>query len=97
MEGNFSQSAAGGQGYLPYYNAWYRRHITIPTSMAGGALWVEFEGVQTQSYVFLNGHWLGSSKSGYTAQRYFLNSSVVNFAADNVLAVYVDGGHPDGW
>ena len=97
VEGNFSQSAAGDQGYLPYTDAWYRRHITIPAAAAGSTMWIDFDGIQTRSYVFLNGHALGSSQSGYTGGRYFLPASAILPGADNVLAVYADGGHPTGW
>jgi hypothetical protein len=47
--------------------------------------------------VLLNGFGVGAHASGYTAARYFLNASMVNFGADNLLALEVDATHPDGW
>ena len=97
VEQNFSGNADGGHGYLPFVSAWYRRHIAIPGNVAGTTVWIDFEGIQTQSYVYLNGHFIGSSVSGYTNSRYFLGADVLLPGADNVLAVYVDGTHYNSW
>lgn len=97
VEGDFSQTAPGGQGYLPEGRAWYRRHLTLPAALALSTIWITFDGIQTQSYVYLNGHCLGFHASGYTASRYAINASVAAFGQDNVLAVFADGSKPDGW
>ena len=97
VEFNFSQSADTGQGSLPRESAYYRKHIVIPAEAAGANdVFIEFEGIQTRSVVFLNGKFLGNWTSGYTASHYHLSPS--SFAAgDNVLAVFTDGDYPDGW
>lgn len=99
VEGNFSESADAAHGYLPYASAWYRRHVSLPADFSAARLELELQGVATQSVVFLNGVCLGGHKSGYTLQRYVLDNAVLDFGAgsDNVLAVYADGTHPDGW
>lgn len=90
-----SSSFACSHGYLPYGKAWYRKHFSVPAAYASATLWLDFEGIQTQSTVYLNGVALGSHLSGYTNSRYWLNNSLVNFGgADNLLAVFADGTKP---
>ena len=96
VEGTFSPSADKSHGYLPFGAAWYRRHLTIPSSLSGATLYIDLEGAQTKSTVYLNGALLGQHNFGYTPSRYFLNNSQVNFDKDNVLAVFVDATAPDG-
>jgi len=60
-------------------------------------MWLDIEGAQTKSTVYLNGNLLGSHDYGYTPSRYFLNASQVKFGQDNLLAVFVDATDPDGW
>lgn len=98
VEGNFSESASTSQGYLPFGIGWYRRHLIVPAELSASNLWLELDGAQTDSTVYLNGKLLGPTHSfGYTESRYFVNNSVVNFGAANLLAIKVDGTHPDGW
>jgi len=67
-----------------------RKHFTPPASLADSAImYIDFEGVQTKSQVWLNGHFLGSWDYGYTGQRYYVNSTVLNIGAENVLVVRV--------
>jgi len=60
-------------------------------------MWIDVDGAQTSSVAWLNGALLGSHASGYTGARYSVNASIVNFGADNVLALEVDATGPDGW
>ena len=90
VEGNFSRSADMGHGYLPLVNATYRKHVALPpAALNAGAVWLEFDGIQSTSTVWWNGALLGSHASGYTPSRYFLNVSGLA-AGDNVLAVWVE-------
>jgi hypothetical protein len=97
VEGTFTPTADKGHGYLPYGIGWYRRHFTVPSSAVGSTIWLDFDGVQTTSTVWLNGFLLGNHTSGYTASRYFLNTSILKFGGDNLLAVKADATDPDGW
>ena len=98
VEFNFSQSADTSHGFLPYGIGWYRKHFNPPVALASApTMYLDFEGVQTKSEVWLNGIFLGTWGYGYTGSRYYLNASVVKFGADNLLAVRVDGTAPDGW
>ena len=86
-------------GYLPYGIGWYRKHFNPPQQLASGpaSFWLDFDGMQTASTVWLNGALLGSHASGYTPSRYWLTASQINWSGDNVLAVKVDASKPDGW
>jgi beta-galactosidase len=102
VEHDFSESMSGpkpkSHGYLPYGVAWYRKHFTPPAAVAQAAtVYIDFDGIQTSSEVWLNGHFLGTWGYGYTGSRYFLNSSVLKVGEENVLAVRVDCTNPDGW
>ena len=56
-------------GYLPFGIAWYRKHFTPPASLAGAtAMYIDFDGIQTKSQVWLNGVFLGSWDYGYTVR-----------------------------
>lgn len=85
-------------GYLPFGVAWYRKHFTPPASLDGAAtMYIDFDGIQTKSQVYLNGVFLGEWGYGYTGSRYFLNSTVLKLGEENLLAVRVDCTEPDGW
>ena len=92
VEGNFSKDAVMSSGYLPYGVGWYRRHFALASSLEGSVFYLDLEGVQTSSMVYLNGALLGLWGYGYTPQRYFLGPGQLLFGgADNVLAIQVDG------
>jgi hypothetical protein len=98
VEGTFSPSADKSHGYLPFGIGYYRKHFsTSAFDPSRSTMWLEFDGVQTESTVWLNGHTLGVHASGYTPSRYFINSSLLNVGGDNLLAVKADATHPDGW
>ncbi len=96
VEGTFDEHADRNHGYLRATNAWYRKTFEIPATEKGKSLWIDFDGVYRDSKVWLNGHYLGQHKSGYTSFRFDI-SKVANCGGENVLAVYVDARHFEGW
>lgn len=103
VEGTFSSSNDCSHGFLPYSQGWYRRHFTIPKAMQGQAIWIDFDGTQRDSDVYLNGVKLGHHDSGYTPYRFAVGQCSgrddvpLHYDGDNVLAVHVDATQPDGW
>ena len=98
VEGNATQSGDMAHGYLPYGVGWYRKHFALPAALAGAVLYLDVEGAQTASAVYLNGALISLWGYGYTPNRIFLNASQLVFGgADNLLAIQVDARHPDGW
>jgi Glycosyl hydrolases family 2, sugar binding domain len=48
-------STSSATGFLPGGLAWYRKHFTLPKSLAGQRISIEFNGVYRNSDVYLNG------------------------------------------
>ena len=98
VEGTFSPTADMAHGYLPFGIGWYRKHFsTKQFDPRRSVMYIDFDGIQTASTVWLNGKLLGTHASGYTPSRYFIDSSDLDVGGDNVLAVKADAMHPDGW
>jgi beta-galactosidase len=81
--------------YHPLKSAWYRKAITIPSTAKGRKIWIEFDGVFSNSLYWLNGRKLGSQYSGYSSFRFDITDKV-KYGGDNMLTVYVDPRY-DGW
>ena len=69
---------------------WYRKTFRLPESMRGKKVFVEFEGVRQVAEVYLNGHLLGVSKTGFTPFGFDLTPHVTFGQDANVLAVMCD-------
>ena len=72
VEGTFTASGDLSHGYLPYGIGLYRKHFTLPAAtsaaLAAGShvAYIEFDGAQTSTDVYVNGVLLGKHASGYT-------------------------------
>eukprot|EP00035_Acanthoeca_spectabilis_P013273 m.244559 g.244559 ORF g.244559 m.244559 type:complete len:488 (-) comp15845_c0_seq5:1583-3046(-) len=100
VEGNFSSTGDKSHGYLPYNKGWYRKHFVVPTGLSpSDTIYLEFDGTQANTVVYLNGVNLGGHASGYTPYRFRLDgsNSSLKMSGENVLVVFVDATHPDGW
>ncbi|HEX9046462.1 MAG TPA: hypothetical protein VF988_05495, partial [Verrucomicrobiae bacterium] len=73
-------------GFLPVQPAVYRKSLEIPASAKGKNLWLEFDGVFSNSRYWLNGREIGSQYSGYTRSRFQI-SDAANFGGKNILVV----------
>jgi beta-galactosidase len=82
-------------GFLPVQPAVYRWTIPIPAEAKGKRLWLEFDGVFSNSRYWLNGRQIGSQYSGYTRSRFDITDAA-NCGGSNILAVQVDPRY-DGW
>lgn len=83
-------------GYLPYENAWYRRHFTIPEEDAGKRLILQFDGVGGNATVYLNGCLIKRNFSRYNS----FDADITDFAnigGENLLAVYVNCEEHESW
>src|SRR5664279_4680876 len=60
IEGPFDEKAptGGPGGYLPTGVGWYRKHFTVPGTLRGRKITVEFDGVYMNSDVWINGRHL---------------------------------------
>jgi beta-galactosidase len=82
-------------GFLPTTPAWYRKTISIPAVDQGKRLWLEFDGVFSNSRYWLNGREIGSEYSGYNRFQFDITDEV-KFGDKNILAVQVNPRW-DGW
>ncbi|MGO9110350.1 MAG: beta-galactosidase GalA [Thermoguttaceae bacterium] len=82
-------------GFLPVQPAIYRKTIFIPAGAKGKRLWLEFDGVFSNSRYWLNGRDIGSQYSGYTSSRIDITDAA-EYGGNNILAVRVDPRY-DGW
>ncbi|MGW0519250.1 glycoside hydrolase family 2 TIM barrel-domain containing protein [Crossiella sp. NPDC003009] len=82
----------GQDGGNDYYRGpgWYRRGLPAP---AGGRVWLQFDGANTTTTVWVNGRLLGEHKGGYARFR-FDATEALRPGQSNVLAVRVSNA-PD--
>lgn len=75
----------------------YRRHVSLPLGYAGRRLFLQFDGSNLITDVWVNGFYVGRHEGGFTAFRFDV-TDVVNTAPgnDNVIAVKVDNSNPVG-
>ena len=90
-----ASGVSNATGYFQGGLGWYRKTFTLPPSMAGKRISLEFDGVYMDSYEYLNGKLLGNHPYGYTG----FNMDVTSLAhtdgvTPNVLAVVVQNKLP---
>jgi hypothetical protein len=71
-----------------YDDFWYRDVFTVPVSDKGKRVWLNFEGINWEAEVFLNGHELGRIDGAFIRSRFEISNLVIA-GAKNVLAVKV--------
>jgi beta-galactosidase len=86
---------SGSNGFLPGGLAWYRKTFTLPKSLAGKQLSIEFDGVYMNSLVYVNGQLLGNHPYAYTGFSYDLTGKVhTDGTTPNVIAVQAENPIP---
>ncbi len=92
IEGTFSASnpTTGYGAWAPSGIAWYRKHFTLPASLQGRRIFIEFDGVMANSTVYINGTSLGNRPYGYVSFRYEITAQANFGSTDNVIAVKDD-------
>ncbi len=87
--------ASAGTGFLQGGLGWYRKTFTLPSSMNGKKISIEFDGVYMDSYIYLNGKLLGNHPYGYTGFSFDLTDLVyTDGVTPNVIAVKVQNQLP---
>lgn len=80
----------GANGYEYYQGAcWYRKSFVVQSTYEGSKLFIEFNGSNSITDVYVNGQHLGQHKGGYSTFRFDM-TDVVKHGDTNVLAVKVD-------
>jgi beta-galactosidase len=88
----FSGTAAttGRGAWVASGVAWYRKHFTLPQTLSGDQVYIEFDGVMGNSTVYVNGTKIGNHPYGYVSFRYDITANVQVGTTDNVIAVKCD-------
>ena len=73
---------------------WYRKRIEIGNEFASKKIYLEFDGVQKYSKIWVNGKYLGDHKGGFTSF-YFDITDAVKFGGNNVIVVAVNNSLND--
>ncbi len=81
----------GQNGGSNYYRGigWYRRHFTISADQAGRRYYLQFDGSNIVTNVFVNGTGVGAHSGGFAAFRFDI-TQYVHVGADNIIAVKVN-------
>lgn len=79
-------------GYLPAGIGWYRKELILKEDPTAHTIELQFDGVYMNSSVWVNGHFIGNHKYGYTAFHYDVTSYLRK--GKNTIAVKVDHSKP---
>lgn len=81
-------------GFLDGGVGWYRKTFTLPETLIGKRISIDFDGVYLNSTTYLNGERLGTYPFGYNAFTYNLTDKLYTDGRENVLVVRVDNTQP---
>ena len=85
---SYTTSGEAESGFLPGGTGWYRKTFTLPESSAGKTLLLNFDGVYSDAYVYVNGIQVGEHHYGYTSFAFDISDYVTcDGATENVVAV----------
>ena len=80
----------GANGFDFYRGAcWYKKTLSLPIEKKDQHVFIEFEGSNSVTNVYINGHHLGEHRGGYSTFRFDLTEHFT-FGEDNTLLVEVD-------
>ncbi len=86
---NFSLPGHRGEQNQWGGRTWYRKTFSLPQNLRGKKVFIEFQAARQVAEVYLNGHFLGVSKTGFIPFGFDL-TPWLRFDAPNVLAVMCD-------
>lgn len=84
----FTTAGEAESGFLPGGTGWYRKTFALPESFSGKTLVLNFDGVYSDAYVYVNGTLLGENHYGYTSFAFDITDYVTcDGSTENVIAV----------
>ncbi len=90
VEHAFTQkNTAGATAFLPGGIGWDHKTFNVPKEAKDKIISIEFDGVYSNSEVWINGNYLGKHPYGYTPFTYELTKHL-KYGVDNHIAVKVD-------
>ncbi len=85
---NAVDGQAGGNAYYRGVG-WYRRHVVVDRQYAGHRMFLELDGANLVTDVYVNGHAIGHHRGGYSRFRFDATPQLL-VDGDNVIAIKVD-------
>ena len=80
----------GANGFDFYRGAcWYEKSLSLPVEKKDQRVFIEFEGSNSVTNVYINGYHLGEHRGGYSTFRFDLTEHFT-FGEENTLLVEVD-------
>ncbi len=90
VEHSFTQeNTAGATAFLPGGIGWYKKEFEVPAKWKDRITWIEFDGIYSNSEVWINGHYLGKRPYGYIPFKYEL-SEYLSYGKTNEITVKAD-------
>ena len=84
----FTTSGEAESGFLPGDTGWYRKTFTLPESYDGKTLMLNFDGVYSNAYVYVNGTMVGEHHYGYSSFAFDISDYITcDGSTENVIAV----------
>lgn len=84
------EPAESESGFLPGGTGWYRKHFIMAPFDAGKTFVLSFDGVYQNTYVYVNGIYVGENHNGYNSFGFDITKHLLcDGITDNVIAVKV--------
>lgn len=85
---NFTTGGEAESGFLPGGTGWYRKTFTLSSDYAAKTVMINFDGVYSDAYVYVNGEYVGENHYGYNSFAFDISKYVVcDDVTENVIAV----------
>lgn len=84
----FTTSGEAESGFLPGGTGWYRKSFLLTEAEQGKTIVLNFDGVYSDAYVYINGTYVGENHYGYTSFAFDITDYVIcDGVTENVIAV----------
>ena len=80
---------SGDVGFLKGGTAWYRKHFTLEQKDQNKQVIINFDGIQSEAIVFINGIKIAEHKYGYTPFNLNITPYLTEAGEENIIAIKV--------
>lgn len=85
---SFTTGGEAESGFLPGGTGWYRKSFALPESESGKMVLLNFDGVYSDAYVYVNGSYVGEHHYGYSDFSFEISAYLkADGVTENVIAV----------
>lgn len=85
---NFTTSGEAESGFLPGGTGWYRKSLILDSGYANKSIIIDFDGVYSDAYIYINGTYVGEHHYGYTNFAFDISDYLTcDGTTENVIAV----------